>query len=379
MAANTILLVDDDEVFLDILSDFLRLEGFEITTASNVPEALKLIISETYDVLLSDLNMPGAGDGLTVISAMRHTNPKTVTILLSASPRLGAATQALIKQSDKILLKPIDLVHLAAAIKQRIGEREGGIQQEHETKSAENTPGADYMLTVAHELRTPLTSIRGSLGLLVGGQVGTVDEKAHKLLTIALTNTERMINLINHHLDLGRFESGFATLQRQRCSFSALLRQAVEEIATTAELAHVTISVPAFGVPGEPDVFADIDPDMILQVLTNLLANAIKFSPPGSEVVIDIETSPNALVFRIIDHGRGIPEAQLESIFERFHQVELSDASHQRGTGLGLAICRAIIHQHGGTITAARNFDQGSTFIVTIPCTQRAVNNDSMM
>lgn len=375
MAAIKVLLVDDDEVILDLLSDFLTQDGFEITSASSAREALKLLTSESYDVLLSDLSMPGPGDGLTVVSAMRHTNPQTVTILLTAAPRMGAATQSILGQTDEILLKPIDPAQLADVIKRRIARKRGGSQQEREERFVQNTPETDYMLTVAHELRTPLTSIRGALGLLVDGRAGAVDDKAQRMLTIALTNADRMIRLIDRQLDLGRFEVGFATLQIRRCSFSVLVRQAIEEIAATADLAQIRISVPAFALPGEPEVFLDTDPDMILQVLTNLLANAIKFSPPGSEVVIDIEAAPNALIFRVVDQGRGIPEAQLESIFERFRQVEATDARRQRGIGLGLAICRAIVQQHGGTITAARNLDRGSTFTVTIPRIQRALDS----
>lgn len=379
MAAIKVLLVDDDEVILILLSDFLTQDGFEVTCASSAREALKLLTSETYDVLLSDLNMPEPGDGLTVVSASRHANPQTITILMSAAPQMDAACRAILGQTDDILLKPVDPGQLAASIKRRIAQKPGGTQQELEKRFVQNTPETDYMLTVAHELRTPLTSIRGALGLLANGRAGKVDDKAQRLLTIALTNADRMIRLIDRHLDLDRFEVGVAKLQIRRCSFSVLVRQAIEEIATTTDSAQVRICVPAFAMSGAPEVFLDTDPDIILQVLTNLLANAIKFSPPDSEVVIEIEAPPNALIFRVVDQGRGIPEAQLESIFERFRQVEPTDAGRQRGIGLGLAICRAIVQQHGGTITAARNLERGSTFTVTIPRTQRALDHTTIL
>jgi signal transduction histidine kinase len=108
-----------------------------------------------------------------------------------------------------------------------------------------------------------------------------------------------------------------------------------------------------------------------LQVLTNLLSNAIKFSPAESTVTIDVETPPEALIFRIADEGRGIPEDQLESIFERFKQVEYSDSRHRGGTGLGLAICRSIVQHHGGTIWAQRNPTKGVSMCVRLPRQQR--------
>jgi CheY-like chemotaxis protein len=120
MADTRVLVVDDDEVARMSLSLLLEQAGFTVTSARDVPEALKYIIAESFDVLLTDLHMPGAGDGLTVISAMRHANPKAVTLLLSAFPEMTAAAQAILRQADEILLKPIDVVSLIQVIHQRV-------------------------------------------------------------------------------------------------------------------------------------------------------------------------------------------------------------------------------------------------------------------
>jgi DNA-binding response OmpR family regulator len=117
---NKVLLVDDDEIIRFSLSKVLEQHGFEVTTAANVTEALKHISAHPYDVLLSDLHMPGAGDGLTVVSAMRHANPKAVTMLLSAFPEMDAAARAILMQTDQILVKPMDVGALVEAIKQRL-------------------------------------------------------------------------------------------------------------------------------------------------------------------------------------------------------------------------------------------------------------------
>jgi CheY-like chemotaxis protein len=126
MAIAKVLLVDDDENVRFGLGELLEAKGFDITTAASVPEALKLIISETYDVLLSDLHMPGAGDGLTVVSAMRHANPAAVTLLLTAYPEMGAATHAILLQADQILVKPMKLPALVDVIKQRLASGPSG-------------------------------------------------------------------------------------------------------------------------------------------------------------------------------------------------------------------------------------------------------------
>jgi CheY-like chemotaxis protein len=120
MASATILLVDDDEVLRHTLAIVLEKHGYDVTTAASVPEALKLITAGSYDVLLSDLHMPGKGDGLTVVSAMRHANPKAVTILLTAFPEMDAAAQAILLQTDQILVKPMNIPALIEAIEQRL-------------------------------------------------------------------------------------------------------------------------------------------------------------------------------------------------------------------------------------------------------------------
>ena len=120
MAGATILLVDDDEALRYMLATVLAEHGYDVTTAASVSEALKLITAGSYDVLLSDLHMPGRGDGLTVVSAMRHANPKAVTILLSAFPEMDAAAQAILLQTDQILVKPMNIPALIEAIEQRL-------------------------------------------------------------------------------------------------------------------------------------------------------------------------------------------------------------------------------------------------------------------
>jgi DNA-binding NtrC family response regulator len=118
MPLARILIVDDDDLIRLSLNEVLAQEGFNVTSAGNVAGALKLISANVYDVLLSDLHMPGAGDGLTVVSAMRHANPKAVTMLLSAFPEMDAASHAIMLQTDQILVKPMDVTALIAAIRE---------------------------------------------------------------------------------------------------------------------------------------------------------------------------------------------------------------------------------------------------------------------
>ena len=226
--------------------------------------------------------------------------------------------------------------------------REHAEEQKHRLAERSDLDRAkdEFISTVSHELRTPLTSIRGALGLLSSGLLGNVGSRAHNLLRIASTNTERLIRLINDILDLERMESGRAPMNLRRCSFVDLAREAVEMMSAMAEAAQIRLELNSYAA--HDAIYFDADPDRILQVLTNLLSNAIKFSPEGSTVSVEIDANADALSLKVIDRGRGIPVDKLESIFDRFQQVESTDSSKKGGTGLGLAICRSIIQQHGG-------------------------------
>jgi len=228
----------------------------------------------------------------------------------------------------------------------------------------------EFISTVSHELRTPLTSIRGALGLLSSGVIGEVDSKALNLLRIATVNTDRLIRLISDILDIERMESGRAALQIRRCSLRDLCQQAIDTMTPMADANGIKLELEV--LPTAESLFFDADPDRILQVITNLLSNAIKFSAAGTTVRIETEPMPDSLVLRVCDEGRGIPADKLDAIFERFHQVEPSDARQKGGTGLGLSICRSIVQQHSGSIWAQRNTGPGTTFYVMLPRVTRS-------
>ncbi len=220
----------------------------------------------------------------------------------------------------------------------------------------------EFISTVSHELRTPLTSLRAALGLITGGTLTSRPEKLQQMLDIATGNTDRLVRLVNDILELERIGSGKAELHYTMCSADDLFRRAAGLQQTGAAKAQLRITFNSQGV----NVWAD--PDRILQTLTNLISNAIKFSPPGTEIHLRARrTDTNEAEIQVRDQGRGIPADKLESVFERFHQVDASDSRTMGGTGLGLAICRSIVHQHGGRIWATSTLGQGSTFHFTLP------------
>lgn len=219
----------------------------------------------------------------------------------------------------------------------------------------------EFVSTVSHELRTPLTSIRGALGLLSSGILGEINDKASNLLRIALSNSDRLVRLINDILDLERAQSGREPLVFRPVQMADLVRQSMDGMQLVAESAGVLL------IHDKTQVEITADADRLLQVLTNLLSNAVKFSPPNSAVSIMLRPGSSGVTLSVIDQGRGIPADKLEAIFGRFQQVDASDSRQKGGSGLGLAICRAIVSQHNGRIWAERNPIRGSTFRVFLP------------
>ncbi|WP_310428181.1 ATP-binding protein, partial [Chamaesiphon sp. VAR_48_metabat_135_sub] len=214
----------------------------------------------------------------------------------------------------------------------------------------------EFISVVSHELRTPMTSIYGSLKMLDSGLLNQQPEKEKRLLTIAVDSTDRLMRLVNDILDIERIESGTVPMVKSVCKVSDLMSQAVDVIQPLADKAGIELSVSDTG----GNVW--VDPDRMIQTFTNLLSNAIKFSPKDSTIWFTASKQAGQMLFQVRDRGRGIPADKLGMIFERFQQVDASDARSGEGTGLGLAICRSIIQQHGGQIWVESVLGEGSTF-----------------
>jgi PAS domain S-box-containing protein len=219
----------------------------------------------------------------------------------------------------------------------------------------------EFVSMVSHELRTPLTSIYGSLAMLTSGLLDNQPAKAKRLLEIAVDSTDRLMRLVNDILDIERIESGNVQITKAIWVVSELMQKAVDVVEPLADKAGIKISMTVI------DSQVWVDADRLIQTFTNLLDNAIKFSPRGTTVWFTATKRAGQVLFEIRDCGRGIPEDKLAIIFERFQQVDASDARNGEGTGLGLAICRSIIQQHGGQIWVESVLGKGSTFSFVLP------------
>ena len=205
-------------------------------------------------------------------------------------------------------------------------------------------------------------------------------EKGEETISIATEAVDRLARLVDDILDLERLRSGKLTMLKTNCNTQTILEGAIAQTKELVNQTEIDIKVPRESF----SCFADSD--RLIQVLTNLISNAIKFSPHQSMIELSVELKnpdPNHeidakpyLLFAIRDRGRGIPSQNLQSIFERFQQVDASDSREKGGTGLGLAICQDIVEQHGGKIWAESVLEEGSTFFFTIPIESTEATSD---
>ncbi len=224
----------------------------------------------------------------------------------------------------------------------------------------------EFVTTVSHELRTPLSAIRGSLEMLHDGDVGTLPPHARKVVAIASRGSERLSRLVNDIIDLERLESGGFGFSPAMHEVSGIVAEATQSLLPLAREHRVEISVRA--APGQ----AWCDADRVVQVLVNLLGNALKFTPTDTTVTITAARHGGEFVISVRDEGRGIPEADLAAVFDRFHQIEVDDSREKGGAGLGLTICQRIVDKHGGRIWAESPSSGGARFTFTLPAVEQA-------
>ncbi len=225
---------------------------------------------------------------------------------------------------------------------------------------AANRAKQEFVSMISHDLRSPLTSVQGTLTLLEDGAYGQLTQTGHERVETAGRSLDRLIGLINDLLDLEKMEAGLLTMKPQEVAAEEIVNEAIESLRQLGEENQVTLK-------GEVEPLkVKVDQKRILQVLINLIANAIKFSPPGTTALTRLSKEKNYARITVSDQGPGIPAEYRQSIFNRFQQITRRESSKQ-GTGLGLAICKAIVEAHGGTIGVESQPGKGSTFWINLP------------
>lgn len=232
----------------------------------------------------------------------------------------------------------------------------------------------EFISTVSHELRTPLTSIIGSLGLVLGGAIPGIPEKANEMINIAKKNADRLVRLINDILDIEKIESGKLNVCLKPQSLIPLVDQGIESTQGFAQKFGVTITRTT--APTEI-IIVNVDGDRLIQVINNLVSNAVKFSPQSSSVDVSVTPSARSVRVSVADHGPGIPEEFHQRIFKKFAQADSSDTRKYPGTGLGLNISKALIESMDGRIDYESTLGQGTIFYFDLPIASTTKTPDS--
>jgi signal transduction histidine kinase len=332
----------------------------ELAVAVTMAEAERHLLDNAVDIILLDLGLPDTR-GLDAVRRAHAAARNAPLVVLTGLDDEAMAERTLREGAQDYLIKgQIEAKGLLRALRYAI-----------ERKRLERLKDG-FVSTVSHELRTPLTSIAASLGLLVGKNGGISPAAAVRLQSIAYTNTQRLVRLVNDILDIEKLESGRVVFDFVKVNIRSLVEHAIEANRDFAESHNVRIRL--LESPPVDEVRADAD--RLSQVLTNLLSNSIKFSPAGSEVVVSIAKSIDSLRISVRDHGIGISADFRRHLFEKFAQADATNARQKGGTGLGLSIVKQIVERLGGEVGFDDAPGGGAVFHVDLPLWDIALGQD---
>jgi signal transduction histidine kinase len=372
--ASRILVVDDEKPIRDFLFEALtRLGGFNVEQAENGEEALKKIGEENFDLVLTDMKMPNM-DGLQLIGEIAKLKPETMVVLLTGYGTIDSALEAMKRGASDYLSKPINLDELMVRLRKVLEERQrfislkdyaSELEKANEELRKVDDIKSEFVSVASHELRTPLAAIKNVVQLMLQGKTGEINENQMKFLVMAERNINRLTSILNNLLDLSKIESGKIGLKFEEMDLRSSIEFILTSIKHQADEKSIQLKME---VPKElPPVYGDRD--KVEQILTNLIGNALKFTPEPGEIIISakpFESDEDMLAISIKDSGIGIPEDHLDKIFEKFHQVEDSLRRSTTGTGLGLAITKGLVEAHHGKIWVESEVGKGSTFTFTL-------------
>lgn len=283
--------------------------------------------------------------------------------------------RSLLENTEEMLLeRSSDVSHMNrlilrvdfSMIRRESGFISGLVAVLHDVTEQEKTEQErrDFVSNVSHELRTPLTSMRSYIEALHDG-AWKDGEIAPHFLEVTLEETDRMIRMINDLLSLSKLDSGNAQLQLEFVNFNNLVNFVLDRFDMMVNNTEKSYKIQREFT--KRDLWLEIDTDRIIQVIDNIMNNAIKYSPDGGTVTVRLIETHNHVILSISDQGMGIPRKDLAKIFDRFYRVDKARARQQGGTGLGLAISRDVLKAHGGSIWAESRENYGSTFFISLP------------
>ena len=392
-----VLVVDDEESVVVTIKAILQLDGYDVATTTSGVEARAMVRDVEYDLVLTDLRLED-GDGLDVLKAVRESYPETVTIMLTGYASLESAIQALRAGAYDYLVKPseveelratvargverrrlgqelrarvAELAELNASLQRRIDEATADLKERNEQLKELDRMKSQFLSIASHELKTPITAMSGFLQValrrvrrLSEGEAAAPIAEGMRAITeqleVVYRQTGKLARLVDELLDVSRIQTGRIEFRYGDVDLSEL----ANEVASRMQL---TTTAHAISVRRDAESVVTADRDHLEQVLNNLVTNAIKYSPGGGSITIDVRPEGNGVRLSVSDEGIGIPEKELEAIFGLFYRSPDRAARDAAGMGLGLYISREIVVRHGGRIWAESGGTKGSVLNVLIP------------
>ena len=371
--STRLLLIDDDEVDRLAVKRLLRQSrsSIQVEEATSPPAALSALDMTPFDCVLLDYNIPGS-DGLAILNDIRSKGYSVPVIVLTGQGdeelavelmKAGAADylnkNALTSERLDRSLRYAIAIHRAEQERRELLERE---RRARELAQAANRAKDEFLATLSHELRTPLNAIMGWARLLVSGNLDA--DTARRAIEIIDRNTRLQAQLIEDLLDISRIITGKLRLDVRPTPIRSIIEGAVESVRALADARSVTIEARL----DEADEPLPCDPARMQQVVWNLLTNAIKFTPEGGRVAVQVSRTSCDLSIEVTDTGIGIEPDFLPYVFDRFRQQDGASTRSHGGLGLGLSIVQHLVALHGGSVEArSAGVDLGATFVVRLP------------
>ncbi len=367
--AQCVLTIDDSDTIRAYLRNVLTPLVVTVEGAATGQEGLKKCAEGQYDLVLLDLMLPDI-DGIAVLEQIREKNDESTVVMLTSHGGIKSAIAAVQRGADGYIQKQditasSDHAEFLYALEQAASHRAGIMAQ----KQLEQVR-ADFYSMVTHDLRNPTSLILNATEMLVGDGIGSLTSEQQELVSIVQGSADKLSRLINDYLDFSKIDAGYLRLDLGEVD----LRQIVEASTHPARLqARVRQQALILDLPPDP-VPACADAERLKQVLDNLLSNAMKYTPEGGHVTVQLRAQDGLAVFRVSDTGMGIPPEQLSALFTKYHRVPGEATRGIRGTGLGLLIVKEISEAHGGAVHAKSEGvpGKGTTFVVSIPLAQEA-------
>jgi two-component system, sensor histidine kinase and response regulator len=360
-----ILIVDDEPRNLQLLGSFLKQQGYSVAVAQDGQQALDFVQKRLPDIILLDVMMPQM-DGFEVcrrlkaIEAHRRIPVLFVTALTDTDNILKGFEVGGVDYINKPIIQSEVLARVRVHLENQrlVREMADANRDLIELNQLKNR----FMGMAAHDLRNPLSGIIGFSELLLAGDFGELSEEQKPIIERLHATGGRMLNLVNDLLDVSVIESGRLTLRIEPHSLRAMIEEQLKLHRLTADKKQIGLVTDY-----QTEEVTEFDRERMMQVFDNLLGNAIKFSPAGSRIGIQLAHHADRIQFSISDQGPGLNEADQAKLFGTFQKLSAQPTAGEKGTGLGLAISQKIVEAHGGTIAVKNRPGGGATFTVDLP------------